>query len=148
MTANRELGPQELPGSERATGMSTQPQLRLRHVSKAFRSGWERTVYKHVRTAVRAVDDLSISVHRGEFFGLVGPSECGKTTTLRLILGLETADCGTVSFNDHDITAVPVEKRGFGIVFRNYALFTSINVFDNIAFGLRGKAKSRDPKSS
>jgi ABC-type Fe3+/spermidine/putrescine transport system ATPase subunit len=143
MTSNPEMRPEHLAGSELPTPMGGQPLLCLRHVTKTFRPGRERRG-QGIRTTARAVDDLSISVHRGELFGLVGPSGCGKTTTLRLILGLETADCGLVSFNDHDITAVPAERRGFGIVFQNYALFTEINVFDNIAFGLHAKARGRD----
>jgi len=71
-----------------------------------------------------------------------GPSGCGKTTTLRLILGLETVDCGSVSFDTRDITTLPAEIRGFGIVFQNYALFTNLSVYENIAFGLRNRFKS------
>jgi ABC-type Fe3+/spermidine/putrescine transport system ATPase subunit len=83
-----------------------------------------------------------MAVHRGELFGLLGPSGCGKTTTLRLILGLETVDCGSVSFDARDITTLPAEIRGFGIVFQNYALFTELSVYENIAFGLRNRGKS------
>jgi ABC-type Fe3+/spermidine/putrescine transport system ATPase subunit len=88
-----------------------------------------------------AIDQLSITVQRGEVFGLLGPSGCGKTTALRLMLGLETPDSGLVEFADRDITEVPPGARGFGMVFQNYALFTHLNVFENIAFGL--KAPSR-----
>lgn len=84
-----------------------------------------------------AVNDVSIAVERGEFFGLLGPSGCGKTTTLRIIAGLESPDTGSVEFEGQEITSRPSEKRGFGMVFQNYALFPHLNVFENVAFGLR-----------
>lgn len=93
----------------------------------------------------RAVESLSLVVDRGEFFGLLGPSGCGKTTTLRMIAGLETPDTGAIAFDERDITHLSPEKRGFGMVFQNYALFPHLNVFDNVAFGLR--ARSRPPKA-
>jgi len=86
-----------------------------------------------------AVADVSIAVERGEFFGLLGPSGCGKTTTLRMIAGLELPDTGSVEFDGRDITTFPSEKRGFGMVFQNYALFPHLNVFENVAFGLRAR---------
>ena len=90
-----------------------------------------------------AVTDVSLNVERGEFFGLLGPSGCGKTTTLRMIAGLETPDSGSVAFADRDITRLPPEKRGFGMVFQNYALFPHLNVFENVAFGLRARHKPK-----
>lgn len=95
--------------------------------------------------ATRAVDELSLVVDRGEFFGLLGPSGCGKTTTLRMIAGLETPDTGLIEFEGRDMTRLSPEKRGFGMVFQNYALFPHLNVFDNVAFGLR--ARRRPPKA-
>jgi ABC-type Fe3+/spermidine/putrescine transport system ATPase subunit len=86
-----------------------------------------------------AVADVSIAVERGEFFGLLGPSGCGKTTTLRIIAGLESPDTGSVEFDGRDITGLLSEKRGFGMVFQNYALFPHLNVFENVAFGLRAR---------
>src|SRR5687767_14452761 len=86
---------------------------------------------------VKAVADVSLNVERGEFFGLLGPSGCGKTTTLRMIAGLETPDSGTIKFGDREITYLSPEKRGFGMVFQNYALFPHLNVFENVAFGLK-----------
>ncbi len=83
--------------------------------------------------------DVAIAVERGEFFGLLGPSGCGKTTTLRIIAGLESPDAGTVEFDGRQITTLPSEKRGFGMVFQNYALFPHLNVFENVAFGLRAR---------
>jgi len=86
-----------------------------------------------------AVADLSLEIERREFFGLLGPSGCGKTTILRLILGLETPDTGSIEFDGRDITRLSPEQRGFGMVFQNYALFPHLNVFENVAFGLRAR---------
>ncbi|HKR59700.1 MAG TPA: ABC transporter ATP-binding protein [Pyrinomonadaceae bacterium] len=90
-----------------------------------------------------AVDSVSLEVERGEFFGLLGPSGCGKTTTLRMVAGLETPDSGTIKFDRRDITLLSPEKRGFGMVFQNYALFPHLNVFENVAFGLRARHKPK-----
>src|SRR5688572_29194766 len=87
----------------------------------------------------KAVAGVSLEVQRGEFFGLLGPSGCGKTTTLRMIAGLEKPDAGSIRFQDTDITNLPPERRGFGMVFQNYALFPHLNVFENVAFGLRAR---------
>ena len=78
----------------------------------------------------------------GEFFGLLGPSGCGKTTTLRMIAGLEP-NGGSIEFQNADITNLPPERRGFGMVFQNYALFPHLNVFENVAFGLRARHKTK-----
>jgi iron(III) transport system ATP-binding protein len=88
---------------------------------------------------VPAVVDTTLAIEKGELFGLLGPSGCGKTTTLRIIAGLESSDDGGVQFDGHDITNLPSEKRGFGMVFQNYALFPHLNVFENVAFGLRAR---------
>ena len=90
-----------------------------------------------------AVADVSLDVQRGEFFGLLGPSGCGKTTTLRMIAGLEDPDIGTITFDGRDITRVAPERRGFGMVFQNYALFPHLNVFENVAFGLKARHKGK-----
>ena len=90
----------------------------------------------------QAVAQVSLDVDQGEFFGLLGPSGCGKTTTLRMIAGLEKPDTGSISFAETDITSQPPERRGFGMVFQNYALFPHLNVFENVAFGLRARHKS------
>ena len=90
-----------------------------------------------------AVTDVSLDVERGEFFGLLGPSGCGKTTTLRMIAGLEQPDFGAISFEGIAITNLPAEKRGFGMVFQNYALFPHLNVLENVAFGLRARHKAK-----
>jgi ABC-type Fe3+/spermidine/putrescine transport system ATPase subunit len=91
----------------------------------------------------KAVADLSLDIERKEFFGLLGPSGCGKTTTLRLLAGLETPDTGRIEFDGRDITALSPERRGFGMVFQNYALFPHLNVFENVAFGLRARKRPK-----
>ncbi len=91
----------------------------------------------------QAVADLSLQVERGEFFGLLGPSGCGKTTTLRMIAGRETPDSGNICFNGPEITGLAPERRGFGMVFQNYALFPHLSVFENVAFGLRARRKAK-----
>jgi ABC-type Fe3+/spermidine/putrescine transport system ATPase subunit len=94
--------------------------------------------------STRAVNDVSLDVNKGEFFGLLGPSGCGKTTTLRMIAGLESPDSGLIEFNGKNITNIPPERRGFGMVFQNYALFPHLNVYENVAFGLRARHKSKN----
>jgi iron(III) transport system ATP-binding protein len=89
--------------------------------------------------ATRAVEDVSLEVERGEFFGLLGPSGCGKTTTLRMVAGLEAPDSGQIVLDGQDITRLPADRRGFGMVFQSYALFPHLNVFENVAFGLRAR---------
>ena len=84
-----------------------------------------------------ALHNINVDVQEGEFFTFLGPSGCGKTTTLRTITGFIEPVSGTVSVNDKDITRVPIEKRNIGIVFQSYALFPSMTVYDNIAFGLK-----------
>ncbi|MGI8659166.1 MAG: ABC transporter ATP-binding protein [Candidatus Limnocylindria bacterium] len=84
-----------------------------------------------------AVDDLSLDVREGEFFSLLGPSGCGKTTTLRMIGGFEEVSAGTISVGDTDVTDLPPFKRQTNTVFQNYALFPHLDIFENIAFGLR-----------
>jgi spermidine/putrescine transport system ATP-binding protein len=86
---------------------------------------------------VTAVDDLSLTVERGEFFSLLGPSGCGKTTTLRMIGGFEEVTSGAIFLGDQEVTDLPPFKRATNTVFQNYALFPHLNVFENIAFGLR-----------
>lgn len=88
---------------------------------------------------VIANDDISLTVRKNEFFSLLGPSGCGKTTTLRCIAGLEQPDSGIVKLSGKDVTGVPTHKRNVGLVFQDLALFPNMNVFDNIAFGLKMK---------
>ena len=84
-----------------------------------------------------ALHNINVEVHEGEFFTFLGPSGCGKTTTLRTITGFIEPVSGTVSVKGADITHVPIEKRNIGIVFQSYALFPSMTVYNNIAFGLK-----------
>ncbi len=84
-----------------------------------------------------ALHDINVHVKEGEFFTFLGPSGCGKTTTLRTITGFISPASGTVFMKDRDITRVPIEKRNIGIVFQSYALFPTMTVYDNIAFGLK-----------
>ena len=86
-----------------------------------------------------ALHDINVHVKEGEFFTFLGPSGCGKTTTLRTITGFIQPASGTVFMKDRDITRVPIEKRNIGIVFQSYALFPTMTVYDNIAFGLKVK---------
>ena len=86
---------------------------------------------------VVAVDDLSLDIERGEFFSMLGPSGCGKTTTLRMIAGFEDVTSGTVHLGDQDVTELQPYKRDVNTVFQNYALFPHLNVYENVAFGLR-----------
>ena len=88
------------------------------------------------------VDDVSLEIASGEFFSLLGPSGCGKTTTLRMIGGFESPDSGRILIDDRDVTDDEPEVRPLNTVFQNYALFPHLNVFDNVAFGLRFE----DPK--
>ncbi|MFC0407395.1 ABC transporter ATP-binding protein [Roseomonas elaeocarpi] len=84
-----------------------------------------------------AVEGISATVAPGEFFSLLGPSGCGKTTTLRMIAGFEAPDAGQILLDGRDITALPPERRGMGMVFQNYALFPHRTVAENVGFGLR-----------
>ncbi|MCD8371047.1 MAG: ABC transporter ATP-binding protein [Clostridiales bacterium] len=103
----------------------------LEHITKSF----DGTI---------VLDDLNLSVKENTFVTLLGPSGCGKTTTLRIIGGFETADAGRVMFEGVDISKLPPNKRQVNTVFQKYALFTHMNIAENIAFGLkiRGKSKS------
>ena len=87
----------------------------------------------------KALSNINLEVKEGEFFTFLGPSGCGKTTTLRTIVGFIQPSSGTVSVNGIDITNDPIEKRNIGIVFQSYALFPTLNVYENIAFGLKVK---------
>jgi spermidine/putrescine transport system ATP-binding protein len=87
--------------------------------------------------SVTAVDNLSLEIGRGEFFSLLGPSGCGKTTTLRMVGGFESPTEGRVGLDGEDVTDLPAYRRDVNTVFQSYGLFPHLNVFDNIAFGLR-----------
>lgn len=83
-----------------------------------------------------AVDNLNLEINEGEFFTMLGPSGCGKTTTLRCLVGFSYPTRGKIFIGDVDVTKTPTEKRGVSIVFQSYALFPTMNVYENIAFGL------------
>lgn len=88
---------------------------------------------------VTILNDINLEIEEGEIVSILGPSGCGKTTLLNLILGITEADAGAIVFNGEDLTNVPMEKRGFNIVFQDYALFPNLNVYQNITYGLRNK---------
>ena len=89
------------------------------------------------------LDDMNLYIRENEFLTLLGPSRCGKTTTLRIIGGFEKADKGIVYFNGSDISHLPPNKRQLNTVFQKYALFTHMTIAENIAFGLKIKGKSK-----
>ena len=91
-----------------------------------------------------ALHRINVDVKEGEFFTFLGPSGCGKTTTLRTITGFIEPVEGVVSMQGRDITHVPIEKRNIGIVFQSYALFPTMTVRDNIAFGLKIQKMKKD----
>ena len=90
------------------------------------------------------INGLSLEVKPGEFFTLLGPSGCGKTTLLRMIIGFNSIEGGTFKINDRVINDIPTNKRNIGMVFQNYAVFPHMNVFDNVAFGLRNRKLPKD----
>src|SRR5258705_539304 len=89
--------------------------------------------------ATLAVDEVSLSIGRGEFFSLLGPSGCGKTTLLRMIGGFTLPDDGSILLDGEDVTELPPNKRPSNMVFQSYAIFPHLNVRDNIAYGLRSE---------
>ena len=107
--------------SEGGAGM-----LKLTGISKAF-------------DGLPVLADLSLTLSQGEIVALIGPSGCGKTTLLNIILGIVEADAGTIVYNGEDLTRTVMEKRGFNIVFQDYALFPNLNVYQNITYGLKNK---------
>jgi spermidine/putrescine transport system ATP-binding protein len=117
---------------ERGKGVDVvEVDVRLERVSKLFGD-------------VAAVDDLSLDIAEGEFFSMLGPSGCGKTTTLRMIGGFEDPSLGTVYLGGRDVTDLPPYKRDVNTVFQSYALFPHLDVYENVAFGLRRKKVPKD----
>ena len=94
--------------------------------------------------SLKAIDRVSLSIEGGEFFTLLGPSGCGKTTLLRVIAGFAVPDGGEVYFEKQRIDPIPPHKRETGMVFQNYALFPHMNVFDNVAYGLRARKMGKE----
>lgn len=105
--------------------------IELKNVTKAF-------------NGVMVLDDINLYIRENEFLTLLGPSGCGKTTTLRIIGGFEEPTEGTVFFEGNDITQVPPYERQINTVFQKYALFPHLDVYDNIAFGLKIKKMPKD----
>ena len=89
--------------------------------------------------AVRAVDDISLTIGEGELFTLLGPSGCGKTTLLRMIAGFADVEAGSICFGDQRIDNLPAHRRNIGMVFQNYAIFPNLTVEGNVAYGLRAR---------
>src|ERR1700734_3514652 len=96
--------------------------IRLRSVSKVYPNG------------VKAVDEVDLDIHPGEFVVLVGPSGCGKSTLLRMIAGLEKLTSGVIEIGDVDVTYLEPRERDVAMVFQNYALYPQMTVFQNLAF--------------
>ncbi|NRG46424.1 ABC transporter ATP-binding protein [Bacillus sp. CRN 9] len=107
--------------------MTEQPIIRFEHVTKQYDND------------PAVLNDVSFEIERGKFYTLLGPSGCGKTTILRLIAGFIEPSKGTISFNGKNVNHVPANKRQVNTVFQDYALFPHLNVFENVAFGLRIK---------
>lgn len=88
---------------------------------------------------IEVLKNINLKIEKGEIVSILGPSGCGKTTLLNLILGLTQVSEGRIIFDGEDITQRPMEKRGFNIVFQDYALFPNLNVYENIVYGLKNK---------
>lgn len=101
--------------------------LEFKHLSRTFADGFT------------VVDDFNLSIKRGEFVTFLGPSGCGKTTTLRMLAGFDAPTGGEILLNGEDITRLPANERPINTVFQRYALFPHLNIFDNVAFGLKLK---------
>ncbi|MEO3814181.1 ABC transporter ATP-binding protein [Sphaerisporangium sp. B11E5] len=115
---------------EAASATSRVPAIELDGVVKEYIAHGE---------VVQAVKGVSLAIAEGEFFSMLGPSGCGKTTTMRMIAGFEDPSRGTVRLHGQDVTDVPPNKRDVNMVFQSYALFPHMNVWENVAFGLRRK---------
>lgn len=107
------------------------PLIRFRNVTKRFGD-------------FTAIDDLTLDIYRREFFALLGPSGCGKTTLMRMLAGFESPSEGTILLDGQDIVPVPPNRRPVNMMFQSYALFPHLNVWDNIAFGLRRDGLPKD----
>jgi multiple sugar transport system ATP-binding protein len=99
-----------------------------------------KTLSKHFGS-LRAVDNLDLEVPHGSFTALLGPSGCGKTTTMNMISGLETPTTGEVFFDERPMSKVAIGERNVGFVFQNYAIFTHLSVYENLAFGLKSQPR-------
>ena len=99
-----------------------------------------KSLSKHF-AALRAVDNLDLEVPHGSFTALLGPSGCGKTTTMNMISGLERPTTGEVYFDERPMSKVAIGERNVGFVFQNYAIFTHLSVYENLAFGLKSQPR-------
>lgn len=100
--------------------------LEIKNISKSY-------------STTKVLNDISLSIQDSEIVSILGPSGSGKTTLLNLILGLTNPDSGSIIFNEKDITSLPMQNRGFNIVFQDYALFPNLNAYKNITYGLKNK---------
>ncbi len=116
--------------------------IRIENLTKEFVSN-----FKNKKEVTVAVDKFNAEIQDGELVGLLGPSGCGKSTTLYMIAGLKDPTSGKIYFDDIDITDLPAEKRGIGLVFQNYALYPHMSVYKNISFPLTN-LKIEDNKKS
>ena len=107
--------------------ISTDHIIELKNIRKTYPDGFT------------AVSDFNLYVRKGEFITFLGPSGCGKTTTLRMIAGFEQPSEGEILLNGRNISALPPYERPVNTVFQRYALFPHMNIYENIAFGLRQK---------
>lgn len=113
-----------------SSSVSSRHDVRLQNVIKQF-GGWT------------AVDNISLSIKGGEFFSLLGPSGCGKSTTLSMIGGFESPTSGAIYLGGEDVSAQPAYRRDVNTVFQSYALFPHLDIFENVAFGLRRKGVAK-----
>jgi putrescine transport system ATP-binding protein len=118
-----------------AASATGQPFLSIRNLVKDF-------------DGVRAVNDVSVAIQKGEIFALLGSSGCGKSTLLRMLAGFETPSSGHIELGGKDIIAVPPHERPINMMFQSYALFPHLTVWDNIAFGLRRDGLPKDEIAS
>ena len=109
-----------------------QPIIELKHIKKCYTKD------------VPVIYDFNLTINEGEFVTFLGPSGCGKTTILRMLAGFETPTSGEILFNGKDISELPPNERKFNTVFQKYALFPHMNVYENIAFGLKIKKVSKN----
>ena len=114
--------------------MKESKRVEIKNLTKVFMSG---------KNKIKAVNDVNLIIEPGEFICLLGPSGCGKTTMLRMLAGFEIPTSGSVYIGDEDVAHLTPDKRDTAMVFQNYALFPHMNVFDNIAYGLKIQKKSK-----